>query len=120
MTSLPLPQRGQDDALDAVSEIGGVEQRELQRAQDVNGLAALDDGLNQVGRVPFRGDDVVAAGLEPGLEKLPLRGFPGSVRAFEGDQQAPPLGPILEMGPRQPPQFLIERSGGHYAVEDGK
>ena len=110
---LALPQRGQDDALDAVSEIGGVEEREFQRAEDPNGLAALDNRLNQIGRVPLGGDDVVAAGFEPGFEQLSLRSFPRSVRAFEGDKQASPPGPILEMGACQTAQFLVERGGGH-------
>jgi hypothetical protein len=51
-----------------VSEIGGVEQREFQRAEDPNRFAAFDDRPDQLRRVPFGGDDVVAVGFKPGFE----------------------------------------------------
>ena len=38
---LALPQRRQDDLLDAMAEIGAVQQRELLGAQRVHGLPAL-------------------------------------------------------------------------------
>jgi hypothetical protein len=64
-----------------------VQQRELFRAERADGFAALDDRLDQLRRVPLRGDDVVAFGFEPRLEQLALRRLARAVRAFEGHEQ---------------------------------
>src|SRR5438093_9004021 len=56
----------------------------------MRGLPRLDDRLDQLRRIPFRRDDVVALGLQPRLEQLSLRRLTGAVGPFEGDEKPPP------------------------------
>ena len=72
--------------LDAMPKVGGVQQRVLLGAERPHRLAALDERLDQIRRIPLGGDDVVAFGLQPLLEQLPLRRLAGAVHAFEGDE----------------------------------
>jgi len=65
---LPVPERRQDDLLDAMAEIGAVQQREFFGAERAYRFPALDDRLDQIRLVPLRRDDVVAFGFQPRLE----------------------------------------------------
>src|SRR5262245_31911764 len=98
-------------------EVGGMQQRELLRTECPNRLAAFDDRLDQIRRIPLRRDDVVAFGLQPGFEEFPLGGFAGSVGTFKRDEEAAPAGAVTEMGAcaqAQSPQGL--RRSAHQAA----
>jgi len=95
-----------------MAEIGAVQQREFFGAERADRFAALDDRLDQIRRVPLRRDDVVAFGLQPGLEELALRRFSRSVRPLEGDELATASGSIGEVGAGGAAQRRHRRSHG--------
>src|SRR5438094_10356252 len=99
--------------LDAMAKIGRVKQRELVGAQRPERLAALDDRLDQIRRVPLGRDDVVALGLEPRLEQFPLGRLAGTVGPFEGDQESSAALLIAEMFSDE----LLQRSRSYIYIE---
>src|SRR5262249_16597960 len=96
-----------------MAEIGGVQERKLLRAERLHRLAALDDRLHQVRRVPLRGDDVEAFGSQPCLEQLPLGRLAGAVGAFESDKKSAAARGVRESGPRELPQAAVVETRRH-------
>ena len=79
-------ERRDDLVLQPVGEIGGVEQGEGPRVQDVSLFGVLD-GLAYQGRPgPAGREDPVALDFQPLLERCDMGRAPDAVRALNGDQ----------------------------------
>ena len=75
-------ERGDDLLLQAIGEVGGVEQDERQLVQRVARLGQLDRRLHQRRPRPAGLDDAVALHLEPFAQQVDLRGAADAVGAL--------------------------------------
>ncbi len=81
-------ERGQDLVVQAVGEIGRVQQAERQRRQDLRLLPSPGRLLDQLRGVPFSEKDVVPLGLKPFAEQAELRALARTVDALDDDELA--------------------------------
>jgi hypothetical protein len=114
---LSLPQRWKDLRVQAMPEIGGVQEGEFSGSERVRLLARLDERLDERRRVPFARHDVVSLGLQPGLEQFPLRRLARAIRPFERDEQAPASLTCAQQGTQTGASGTAGRHGcgTHYA-----
>ena len=84
----PGLERRDDLLLQAVGEVGGVEQHEGQLVERVARLGELDGRLHQRRAGPAGLDDAVALDLEPLAQQLDLRAAADAVGALDRDQLA--------------------------------
>ena len=87
----PRPERGHDDVLQLVREIGGVEQAERRRSQHVPLLGLIQLLAHKRGAPQSHIHHRVSSALQPLLQERDLRGSPRAIRTLDHDQLAAQL-----------------------------
>ena len=72
----------------AVGEIGGVNEAEGGRREQLALLALAGGGFDQLGGIPLAEIDLQLLQFEPALQQINLGGFPRAIQAFHRDEAA--------------------------------
>ena len=79
-------EQGEQLALVAIGEIGGVNEAEGGRGQEIHLLALAGGAFHQFGGIPLGKEHLELLHLHPAFEQIDLRGLAGTIESFDSDQ----------------------------------